>query len=533
MKENLNRLLTRYQRTFSAFTAGQKVVAVIGTAALLLAGFMIFRWASTPNYAPLYADLASSDASAVIDKLDAQGIPYKLSNGGATVMVPKDQVYSSRIMLSGEGLPASSDSGYSILDKQSLSTSQFQEQTNFKRAMESELSRTIEAINGVQTAVVHLALPPKEVFADEQDPTTASVLIATAPGDGLDAGQVQAVVHLVASSVDGLDPEKVTVADATGQVLSAADDASGAAAANSRSQQVDDFEAQIKNRIQSMLDRVVGAGNSTVGVTANLDFDKAVVEKKSYTYTKGTAPLSETETTEKYDGAGGASGLTGVVGPDGQMDSTGTATGNGDGTYEKTSRTADNPVDTTVEHREAAPGSVENLNIGVVLDAETARSLNLNDIESMVTATAGIDPERGDLVNVSTMPFDRSAEEAAAAQLSAAEKADASARQWSLIRNGGIAAGIALALLLAWLKGRKRAKARVEATEYVVEQLKQEQLERQNAAAAQLEANAAMAALEATESNEADEMRDELAALVERQPEDVAALLRGWLVERS
>src|SRR5829696_7777942 len=140
MKDNLTRTFGRLQSTFLGFTAGQKVVAIIGTAALLLAGFMVFRWAAAPSYAPLFSNLASSDASAVIEELDAQGIPYELSNGGNTIMVPREQVYSTRISLSGEGLPSASESGYSLLDNQSLSTSQFQEQTSFKRAMEGELS---------------------------------------------------------------------------------------------------------------------------------------------------------------------------------------------------------------------------------------------------------------------------------------------------------------------------------------------------------------------------------------------------------
>ncbi|MDO9494272.1 MAG: flagellar basal-body MS-ring/collar protein FliF, partial [Nocardioides sp.] len=197
MKQHLGRALTRYQRTFSTFTTGQKAMAVLGTAALLLAGFLVFRWASTPSMAPLYSNLSSSDASAVIDQLETSGVPYEIGDGGGTVMVPRDLVYSTRIDLSGEGLPTSGDDGYSLLDSQGLSTSQFQEQTDFKRAMEGELSRTIEAIDDVETAVVHLALPPQQVFADEQDPATASVLVATRPGTTLGADQVQAVVHLV------------------------------------------------------------------------------------------------------------------------------------------------------------------------------------------------------------------------------------------------------------------------------------------------------------------------------------------------
>jgi flagellar M-ring protein FliF len=528
MKDRVTRALARHQRTFMAFTPGQKAVAVVGTVALLLAGFMIFRWASTPSYAPLYSNLSASDASAVIDKLDAQGVSYKLTNGGATVMVPKDKVYSSRISLSGEGLPSSSDSGYSILDKQSLSTSQFQEQTNFKRAMESELSHTIEALNGVETAVVHLALPQKQVFADEQDPATASVLVSTRPGVTLDAEQVQAIVHLVASSVDGLDPDKVTVADSAGHVLSSADGTDGVAA-STRNQQVDDYQDEMNDRVQSMLDRVLGPGNSTVAVTANLDFDKSVTETKSYTYDEKNVPLSQSKNVEKYTGAGAGSSLTGVVGPDGAMDSTGTG-GTGDSQYEKSSETSDNAVDTKVEHRETAPGSVRNLHVGVVLDAATARNFDPNEIQSLIASTVGIDPNRGDTVQVSTLPFDRTAEKAAKAELAAAKKADAHAQQLTLLRNSGLVALVLLVLLLAWLKGRKHARARAEATSYVVEQLRQDALERSSAEAA-VEPSAAMLALESMEHTEADGIRDELAALVERQPEDVAALLRGWLVE--
>src|SRR3712207_5022256 len=129
MKDNVTRTLGRFQAAFKAFTPGQKVVALVGTGALLLAGFMVFKWAAAPSYAPLFSDLAPADASAIVQELDAQGVPYELSNGGNTIMVPREQVYSTRISLSGEGLPTGADGGgYSLLDDQGLSTSEFQEQ---------------------------------------------------------------------------------------------------------------------------------------------------------------------------------------------------------------------------------------------------------------------------------------------------------------------------------------------------------------------------------------------------------------------
>jgi flagellar M-ring protein FliF len=533
MKETLNRSFARYQRMFAGFTMGQKVVAVLGTAALVLAGFMVFKWAATPSYAPLYSNLSSEDASAVVEQLDADGVPYEIGNNGGTIMVPQDQVYSTRISLSGEGLPSSSgEGGYSILDNADLSTSQAQEQTNFKRAMEGELSKTIEAIDGVDTAIVHLALPEKQVFADEQAPATASVLVDTGPGDELGPEQVQAIVHTVASSIDGLDPEKVTVADSSGRVLSTTDGTDGAGA-STRTQQIEDVQNDLQTKIQTMLDRVVGPGNSTVQVTAEMDFDKAVTESTTYTEAPDVPALSESSSTETYTGpAGGAAGAGGVVGPDGQMDS-GLA-GTDGSSYEKAAGTKDNAVNSVVEHRESTPGAIVGLNVAAIVDTEAARNIDPGELENMIAAAAGIDKKRGDKSEVTTMPFDRAAEQATAAELKEAAAADKNAERMDLIRKGGMGLLVAVLLLIVWLKGRRRNKARQQATTYVVEQLRQDQANRLSASQQQaaLDVSPATMALQRAERDGAGEMRDELATLVERQPEDVAALLRGWLVER-
>jgi flagellar M-ring protein FliF len=527
MKDNLARYFGRAQSTFVGFTAGQKVVAVIGTAALLLASFMVFRWAAAPSYAPLFSNLASSDASAVITELDAQGVPYKLSNGGNTIMVPRDQVYSTRISLSGEGLPSASEGGYSILDDQSISTSQFQEQTDFKRAMEGELSNTIEAIDSVQTAVVHLAIPAKQIFSDEQDPTTASVLVETGAGETLQPEQVQAIVNLVSSSVDGLKEDAVTVADSTGKVLSAPGTGS-AGAGSTQTQQIEDFQNRLDGEVQSMLDRVLGPGNSAVQITANLSFDKAVSESTRYYGSDANTPLSESESTESLQGADAAAVTGGVVGPDSNMDTSST---DGASTYEKSDVVRDNPVDQVIEHREAAPGGVDSLHVGVVLDTRALMGRNPTDVQNLVASALGIDANRGDTIQVTAMPFDRTAETAAVAELKASQAADKKAETMGLIRNGGLVGIVAIMVLVAWFQARRRAKARAEATSYVVDQLRRDAIDRQAQAAIEAP-NAALLALESAEKDANSEVRDEIAALVERQPEDVAALLRGWLVER-
>ncbi|MFC7496462.1 MULTISPECIES: flagellar basal-body MS-ring/collar protein FliF [unclassified Nocardioides] len=534
MKQNVTRSLTRLRTTFLTLTLGQRLVAVVGTGALLLAAFMVFRWVSTPNYAPLFSNLASEDASAVIDELEATGVPYQLADGGNTVMVPRDQVYSTRIDLSGQGLPAnSSEGGYSILDTQDMTTSDFQEQTDFKRAMEGELTKTIEAIDGVNTAVVHLAMPEKKVFSDEQDPTTASVLVDTSAGNTIDAGKVQAIVNLVASSIDGLDPANVTVADSTGKVLST-ENGAGGAGAGTQSQAVSDFQTRKTQQIQTMLDRVLGPGNSTVQVSADLDFDKTVQESVTYNTRKDAPALSESSSKEAYNGVGAAGGSTGVVGPDGQMDPAGagaTGTTGTNGTYSKESVTRDNAVETVKEHRETAPGAVRTLHVGVVLDSATATGIDPADVEDLIAATVGIDPDRGDTVEVSSMAFDRSVDEAAAAEIAAANKAKADAERWAMIRNGGIGVAVLAMILLAWLRARRGRKQREERTAYLVEQLRNDANERAAATTA-IEPAPAVAALDAAEQQADDELKREIAALAERQPDEIATLLRGWIVER-
>ncbi|MFC6154127.1 flagellar basal-body MS-ring/collar protein FliF [Nocardioides yefusunii] len=531
MKDTLLRFWSPLQPKLAAFSLSQKISAAVGALALVAALVMVGRWITTPTYAPLFSQMASADASAVIDELTASGVPYELSDGGQTVSVPKDKVYATRIALSGKGLPASNDGGgYSLLDGQGLSTSQFQEETSFKRAMEGELANTVKAIDGVTNAVVHLAIPSTKVFATEQDPATASVLVATRAGTTLSAEQVQAVVHLVAFSIEGLSPDDVTVADSTGKVLSSTD-AAGGGGASTRTQAVTEYQNELNSKIQRTLDTVLGPGNSTVAVTANLDFDKAVRTETTYSSDEDTKPLSRTESEEVYAGRDGRDGdAAGVVGADGntELDAE-----NGEGDYSKRSSTQDNALNSVVEQREASPGSVKSLHIGVAMDSNAGVEVSTADMRDLIAAAIGEDLDRGDTVEVTSVPFDQSAKERAQAELDAAEAEEARQARNQIILWAVAALGALALITVVWVVSRRRAKARAEATEYVVEQLRLDAEERaaQAPVAPVTEITPALGLLEATETNEVEKMRDELASLVERQPEDVAALLRGWLVE--
>ena len=189
-------------------------------------------------------------------------------------------------------------------------------------------------------------------------------------------------------------------------------------------------------------------------------------------------------------------------------------------------------LDQEREHVEAAPGRVEALHVGVVVDTQALKGADLTLVQNNISAALGLDP-RQDTIDVTSMAFDRSAQDAAAEELEAAQAADKKAQTMSLARNGGLVLLLVLMILVAWLQARRKAKARAEATTYVVEQLRREALERQSAQAALESMQSPMLALEGARADASVQIRDEIAALVERQPEDVAALLRGWLVEKA
>src|SRR3954467_10274258 len=349
--------MERARSTFSTISLGQKVVIGLLVLGLLLGGFFFFRWITTPTQAPLFSNLASTDASAIVDELNAEGVAYELTDGGQTIMVAKDKVYDLRLTMSGKGLPAGQDTGYALLDEQGITTSEFQQQTTYQRALEGELSKTLEALAGVQSAVVHVALPKDEVFVTEQATPTASVLLDLAPGTALSGEQIQAVTNLVSSSVQDMEPDQVTVADSTGQVLSAAGTGVTAAAGDARAQVETDYEDRLGENAQAILDRVLGPGHAVVSVRADVDLSERQTTSETHGYTTGTPPTSESTTTENYNGSGTPVG--GVLGPENMPDAGANAGGNS--TYDKKSSTVNNSVDTTTETIDTPPGQLNRL----------------------------------------------------------------------------------------------------------------------------------------------------------------------------
>jgi flagellar M-ring protein FliF len=530
MKSALAGTLERARSTFSTISLGQQVVIGLLLLGLLLGGFFFFRWITAPTQAPLFSNLASTDASAIVDELNAAGVAYELTDGGQTIMVAKDSVYDLRLTMSGQGLPAGQDTGYALLDESGITTSEFQQQVTYQRALEGELSKTLESLEGVRSAVVHVALPEDEVFVTEEAEPTASVLLDLAPGTQLSGEQIQAVTNLVSSSIQDMEPEQVTVADSTGQVLSAAGTGATAAAGDARSQVESEYESRLSTNAQQILDRVLGPGRAVVSVRADVDLSQRDTTAETYTYDNETPPVSETTTTESYTGAGAPVG--GVLGPENMPDAAGVA--GGDSAYNKESTTANNAVGKTTEVTTGAPGGLNRLTVSVVMDEAVAGNLNQAQMQELMTTAVGLDEARGDAITVASLPFDTTAADAAAADMEAAREAEASEQMWSMIRTGGIAAGIALVVLIVWLRSRREREVEedYEPLELSDDMLAELDRLRIQSTREEQRPRADTRALE-FEAAERQKVRGEISTMVSERPDEVAAMLRGWLGENK
>lgn len=211
----------------------QRVGIVAAVAALAMVGVVFVRWVTTPSYTVLYSGLDDTAVASVIDGLETQGVPYRLEAGGSRVLVPREQLYPTRAALAADGVGGrTTPPGYELLDGQGLSVSDFRQRVDYQRALEGELARTLTAMDGIREATVHLVMPEEELFAEQQKPVTASVLLGTQRT--LQQAEIEAVTFLVASSVEGLEVDQITVADASGTVLHAPGATGGASVATNR-----------------------------------------------------------------------------------------------------------------------------------------------------------------------------------------------------------------------------------------------------------------------------------------------------------
>ncbi len=554
----------RVLRMASGYTRTQKIVAGVAVLGVVLGVVLVSKMTGGGDWAPLYTDLSPEDGNAIVSALEEEGVPHQLGAGGSTILVPADRVYDTRLSLSDTALPSEGKVGYGVLDSQGLTTSEFGQRVGYQRAMEGELASTIKALEPVETAVVHLALPADEVFAIDDKQASASVLVRTRPGQMLSDDQVRAITNLVSSSIEGLTPEAVTVADAEGNVLAApGQGVSGENGDGQRQKQTARFEADLQASLESMLAGVVGVDSSRVTVSADLDFDETNTSRETFEAPEPNSAgeqltLEESVRNETFAGANPAD--SGVLGPD----TPAVAGAAGDSEYSLDEADVRYAVNRVVESTNTAPGAIENLSVAVIVDESAITAEQAAELSVALAAGAGIKEDRGDVLSVTRMPFDRTSQQAAQRELEAAEAAEAAAERRDTIRDITVVVALVLLLIAAalsyrWAARRHRRGDELEAMftdppelppapsslldeaddgDVVELSVAEEDVELFEGEIDEDEGDLVLAPLvfeqaAITAEHRQREQRDEhLAQLIEHQPDEVAALLRNWLGDR-
>lgn len=535
MPAQVTSALRRLVTAIREFTIAQRTIALIGVAVLVLGIAGLTMWISKPSYTPLFSGLAASDASTIVDQLRTDNVPYELSDGGATILVPEANVYDERLKAAAAGLPTSSNGGYSLLDKMGVTSSEFQQSVTYKRAIEGELASTIQALKGVKMASVQLAIPKETVFTAQKTDPTASVFIQTDSGVTLSADQVQAIVHLTSASIDGMKATDVAVIDSTGVVLSAV----GTGAAGGVDKQSSDYESRVRDTVQAMLDRVVGPGNATVAVAADMSQESANRIEETYSTPDGNPAISESTDKQSSGSSGnGGAGATGILGPDNIAVPGGTSTGSGTAAE---SQVKNNALNKVTENRTIPAGAITRQTVSVALNSSAASGLKVSEISALVSSAAGIDTKRGDKVSVEVVPFNKAGGATAAQALAAAKDAADADRMNTIITTAIITGGVVVPIVFALLLLRRRTRRREEQSEGLLSDMLNAptvpmQLPAQRVAS-QLPSASTAQSLELGSDgpfpSDANSRRADIEAFAERDPQKTAEYLRGLMDDRQ
>ncbi|MGQ8816832.1 flagellar basal-body MS-ring/collar protein FliF [Serratia sp. NA_13] len=426
------------QAMWDRLRANPKIPLLIAGSAAIAIVVALLLWAKSPDYRVLYSNINDRDGGAIVTQLTQMNIPYRFAENGAALLIPADKVHETRLRLAQLGLPKGGAVGFELLDQEKFGISQFSEQINYQRALEGELSRTIESLGPVQNARVHLALPKPSLFVREQKSPSASVTLTLQPGRALDDGQINAIVYMVSSSVAGLPPGNVTVVDQSGRLLTQSDGA-GRDLNAAQLKYANEVESRYQRRIEAILAPMVGNGNARAQVTAQIDFTTR--EQTDEEYQPNQLPNKaavRSKQMSQSDQIGGplVGGVPGALSNQPTAPATApietakpAATGNNAATQPNAATTrsaASGPqnsrrdettnyeVDRTIRHTQQKAGTVQRLSVAVVVNYrgtdKDGKPLpmskeQLAQIESLVRESMGFSSTRGDTLNVVNTPF--------------------------------------------------------------------------------------------------------------------------------
>jgi flagellar M-ring protein FliF len=417
MPEGLQRLI----EPFMALSPGKRML-VAGVALLSVVAFAVLILVTNrTDYRPLFTNLSAEDAGEIVKKLKEAKIPYQITPDGKGILVPADKVYEQRLTLASEGLPQGGGVGFEIFDRKNFGMTEFVQKINYQRALQGELSRTISQINGVEQARIHLVIPEKSLFKENEKPSTASVVLKMKSDRSLRENEVQGIVHLVSSSIEGMDADHVTVLDSHGKVLNkgngSSDPSTKATTAMQETQRI--YEKNVEERIQSLLDPIVGSGKTVARVSAAFDFKQ--VERVEEKFDPETiAVRSEQRTEEKGASTTANAGVPGVQTNLGKAAPTGaTSTGGG----AKNDETLNYEVSRSTAKIIEPVGALSKISVAVLVDGKYEQPVAVKDgqtakpkyvprspeelqkIEALVKSAVGFNAERGDQLAIQNIPF--------------------------------------------------------------------------------------------------------------------------------
>jgi flagellar M-ring protein FliF len=272
----LNQFLTSPAKGRNLSIAAILLLSVIGF------GSLIF-WNSRPDYQVLFSNLSQEDAGEMVNKLKERKVPFQLTNNGTTLLVPREQVYEVRLSFATEGLPKGGGVGFEVFDRTNLGTTDFVQKLNYQRALQGELSRTIKQIKEIEQARVHIVTPKESLFVEEQKKSTASVLVKTRSGMTLAPPQVEGIVNLVSSAVEGLEPGNITIVDTTGKVLFKRTDSTlMGQLTTTQLEYQKNIEENLKKKVQGMLEEVLGPSKAIARISTDIDFQQVEITEEKY-----------------------------------------------------------------------------------------------------------------------------------------------------------------------------------------------------------------------------------------------------------
>jgi flagellar M-ring protein FliF len=423
--------------------AGGVIAAVVFISLLLIAVF------SGTDYQPLYTNLDLSDAGAIINVLNENNIPYRLADNGSSVLVPAESVYQTRLTLAAQGLPAGGVVGFETFNTTRLGETEADRQLRYRIALEGELTRTIRALDEVEDARVHLVIPPSSLFIRETQPSTASVLLRLKPGAALSQQQVRGITHLLATSVERLSPENITIVDTGGNILNDFTSTNGlnGSAVSQRLELTALYEQRLSANLRAMLERVYGFGKVVCLVSVELDFDTVEQYQEIFSAPTRDGGLirSQQSFVEYYanDSAAGVPGVTSNIPGYVELDP------EEFGAFRQES-TINYELNRTEIHQMTPPGAIKQLSVSIWIDGELTQA-ELDTVRASVVGALGINLERGDTVAISAIPFQTDFAFAPSEEL----LPTAFPQMWVYLLAAGLLIAAAVALVL-WRRTRRR-----------------------------------------------------------------------------